>query len=89
MIGKRIIADIVGRTMAEVLWIESNQNNPKHIRYYKGKYKIIILKRIRNKSYVVFLEKGIVGNQKMGYREAKRGEHIFLYTRSCWRNKKL
>ena len=57
-------------------------------RYYLGKYKVRVLERISNKSYVEFLEKGIVGNKKVGYREASKGERIFLYTRNCYKNKR-
>ena len=58
-------------------------------RFYMGKYRVRVLDRVKNKSYVEFLEKGIVGNKKIGYREAKKGELLFLYTRSCWRVKKF
>ena len=57
-------------------------------RYYLGKYKVRVLERIKNKSYVEFLEKGIVGNKKLGYRKTEIGERLFLYTRSCWRLRK-
>jgi len=57
------------------------------IRYYLGKYKIGIIDRVGNKSYALFLEKGFVGNRKVGYREAKRGEKVFLYTRNCYKMK--
>ena len=55
-------------------------------RYYLGKYKVMVYERILNKSYVKFLEKGIVGNKKVGYREI--GEMLFVYTRTCWRVRK-
>ena len=58
------------------------------VRYYMGKYRVRVLERIGDKTYVEFLEKGIVGNKKVGYREAKKGELLFLYTRSCWRVRK-
>ena len=54
-------------------------------RFYLGKYRVRVLDRIKNKSYVVFLEKGIVGNKKVGYRVAEIGEEVFLYTRNCYR----
>ena len=57
-------------------------------RYYMVKYKVRVLDRIGNKSYVEFLENGIVGNKKVGYREAFKGERIFLYTRNCYRSKR-
>ena len=57
-------------------------------RYYMGKYKVRVLERISNKSYVEFLEKGIIGNKKVGYREALIGECIFLYTRNCYRTRR-
>lgn len=59
------------------------------LRYYLGKYKIMIYERILNKSYVKFLEKGIVGNKKVGYRETEIGEMLFVYTRNCWRVRKI
>ena len=58
------------------------------LRFYMGKYKVMVIDRVLNKSYVEFLEKGIVGNKKVGYRETEIGECLFVYTRSCWRNKK-
>ena len=57
-------------------------------RYYLGKYAIGIIERIKNKSYVIFLENGIIGNKKMGYRKANQGEKIFLYTRNYYTKKK-
>ena len=60
----------------------------KNIRYYIGKYKIGTIEKIKNKSYVIFLEFGIIGNKKIGYRGINRGEKIFLYTRSCYKNRK-
>ena len=58
------------------------------IRYYLGKYKVRVLERISNKSYVEFLEKGIVGNKKVGYKEVHIGERMFLYTRNCYKNER-
>ena len=58
------------------------------IRYYLGKYKVRVLESISNKSYVEFLEKGIVGNKKVGYREVPKGERVFLYTRNCYKREK-
>ena len=58
------------------------------VRYYMGKYRVRVIERIANKSYVEFLEEGIVGNKKIGYRKAKKGELLFVYTRSCWGVKK-
>lgn len=57
-------------------------------RYYMGKFKVRVLDRIANKSYVEFLERGIVGNKKIGYRETEKGERLFVYTRCCWRDRK-
>ena len=54
-------------------------------RFYLGKYKVRVLERVSNKSYVCFLEKGIVGNKKVGYRSVERGETLFVYTRCCYR----
>ena len=58
------------------------------MRYYMGKFKVMVYEKILNKSYVEFLEKGIVGNKKLGYREVKKGEMLFVYTRTCWRERK-
>ena len=57
-------------------------------RYYMGKYAIGIIKTVANKSLVYFLEDGIIGNEKMGYREVKYGERVFVYTRCCHKNKR-
>lgn len=57
-------------------------------RWYLGKYAIGVIEVIANKSYVMFLEKGIIGNKKIGYREVEYGEKVFLYTRNCYKNKK-
>ena len=57
-------------------------------RFYMGKYRVMVLDRVLNKSYVEFLEKGIVGNKKIGYRDTEIGECLFVYTRSCWRERK-
>ena len=86
--NRTLIDNTISGYIAKILWIDANKDNPEYIRYYLGKYKVIVLERILNKSYVVFLEKGIVGNQKIGYREAFYYEHIFLYTRNCYRNKR-
>ena len=88
MSNRKLIGDGVVGYIAKILWIDSMKDNPKHIRYYLGKYKIIVLEKILNKSYVVFLEKGVIGNQKIGYRETSYYEHVFLYTRNCWRERK-
>lgn len=56
-------------------------------RYYMGKFKVRVLDRVANKSYVEFLERGIVGNKKIGYRETEIGERLFVYTRCCWRDR--
>ena len=53
-----------------------------------GKYAIGIIETIANKSLVLFLEVGIVGNKKVGYRRVNIGERLFVYTRSCWRERK-
>ena len=57
-------------------------------RYYLGKYRVRLIERIANRSYVEFLEKGIIGNKKRGYREARIGEKVFLYTRNCYRERR-
>lgn len=57
------------------------------VRWYLGKYLIGVIDRVGNKSYVIFLEDGIIGNKKVGYRTAECGEKVFLYTRNCYKNK--
>lgn len=58
-------------------------------RFYLGKYKVRVLERVSNKSYVCFLEKGIVGNKKVGYRSVEKGEALFVYTRCCWNHRRV
>ena len=58
-------------------------------RFYLGKFKVRVLESVSNKSYVCFLEKGIVGNKKIGYRIVEKGEALFVYTRCCWNHRRV
>ena len=58
------------------------------IRYYKGELKVKILNKAYRKAIIEYLEPGLVGNQKIGYKRVNKGHRDIVPIRMCWRNRK-
>lgn len=60
------------------------------IRYWRGKFKIIIASRISPMKTVLIQvqECGVIGFKNLGYRVVCSYENVVCRIRDCWRNKK-
>lgn len=57
------------------------------IRHYRGKHKIKIIFKNKNKALIQHLEKGYVGNKEIGYKDVKKGNFDITLLRFCWKRK--
>lgn len=55
------------------------------IRYYMGRHKIFIMNALGKKAVIQHLEKGIVGNKEIGYKEVNPYDKDIVLIRHCWR----
>lgn len=58
------------------------------IRYYIGRHQIQILIKYKNRALIRHLEKGYVGNKKLGYKNVNINDLDITMIRNCRKNKK-
>ena len=58
------------------------------LRYYLGRHRIVILIQVKNKALIMHLEKGFVGNIKLGYKDVNLLDLDITMIRFCRKNKK-
>lgn len=59
----------------------------KNIRYYMGRHAIEIIENKGNRKYIMHLEDGYVGNEKIGYKDVSYGDFDIVPTKLCRRYK--
>ena len=54
------------------------------MRYFRGRHKIKIILRYGKHAFIEHLEKGYVGNKKLGYKCVNKGDRDITMIRLCW-----
>lgn len=68
--------------------IKMKENRYYEIRYYLGKIKCKIIFHSERKCLIKYLENGLVGNKKVGYKEVNKYDKDITLTRFLWKKRK-
>ena len=58
------------------------------MRYYKGMIKCELIELLGKKAIIQYLEGGLVGNKKCGFKPVSQGMRDITLIRLVWKNKK-
>ncbi|MHA1755946.1 MAG: hypothetical protein ACTSVV_04190 [Promethearchaeota archaeon] len=68
--------------------IDKCSNEDIMVRYYKGKYPVLILFKANKKSIIKWKTNSIVGTHQLGFEERKGGQIDIVPTRLLWKRQK-
>ncbi len=68
--------------------LNKSSNEDTRVRYYKGKYLVIILFKTSKKSMIKWKTNSMVGTHQLGFEQRKPGQIDIVPTRLLWKKKK-